>query len=77
MWGALKLNRKVVFDGREQKLQEVASQIPFRDKKAVRVGKRLLLVFQQTDAPCDGEPPGSHRVCFGRVVLRPRRVKLW
>ena len=29
----------VVFDGREHKLQEVASQIPFADKKAVRVGR--------------------------------------
>ena len=38
--GALKLNRNVVFDGRERKLQEVARQIPFSDKKAVRVGKR-------------------------------------
>ena len=45
--GALKLNRKVVFDGREQKLQEVASQIPFTDKKAVRVGKRCYWYFSK------------------------------
>ena len=30
----------VVFEGREDKLQEVARQIPHADKKAVRVGKR-------------------------------------
>ena len=45
--GALKLNRKVVFDGREQKLQEVASQIPFTDKKAVPVGKRCYWYFSK------------------------------
>ena len=45
--GALKLNRKVVFEGREQKLQEVASQIPFSDKKAVRVGKRCYGYFSK------------------------------
>ena len=45
--GALKLNRKVVFDGREHKLQEVASQIPFTDKKAVWVGKRCYWYFSK------------------------------
>ena len=45
--GALKLNRKVVFEGREQKLQEVAGQIPFADKKAVRVGKRCDWYFSK------------------------------
>ena len=43
--GALKLNRKVVFEGREDKLPEVAGQIPFSDKKAVRVGKRCYWYF--------------------------------
>ena len=45
--GALKLNRKVVFEGREQKLQEVAGQIPFTDKKAVRVGQRCDWYFSK------------------------------
>ena len=45
--GALKLNRKVVFEGREQKLQEVAGQIPFTDKKAVRVGQRCYWYFSK------------------------------
>ena len=37
----------VVFDGREHKLQEVASQIPFMDKKAVRVGQRCDWYFSK------------------------------
>jgi hypothetical protein len=35
--GDLKLNRKVVYAGREQKLQEVARQIPWEAKKPVRI----------------------------------------
>jgi hypothetical protein len=38
--GDLKLNRKVVYAGREQKLQDVARQIPWEAKKPVRVGSR-------------------------------------
>jgi hypothetical protein len=38
--GDLKLNRKVVSAGREQKLQDVARQIPWAAKKPVRVGSR-------------------------------------
>ena len=45
--GALRLNRKVVFENREQKLQEVAAQIPMSDKKAVRVGKRSYWYFSK------------------------------
>ena len=45
--GALKRGRKVVFEGREQKLQEVAGRIPFRDKQAVRVGKRCYWYFSK------------------------------
>ena len=37
----------MVFEGREQKLQEVAGQIPFADKKAVRVGKRCCWYFSK------------------------------
>ena len=35
--GDLKRNRKLVYDGREQGLQAVARQIPWRDKKPVRI----------------------------------------
>ena len=45
--GALKRGRKVVFDGREDKLQEVARQIASADKKAVRVGKRCYWYFSK------------------------------
>jgi hypothetical protein len=38
--GALKLKRKLVYEGREQPLQQVARQMPWRAKKPVRVGKR-------------------------------------
>ena len=38
--GELKLNRKLVYDGREQSLQAVARQIPWQAKKPVRVGNR-------------------------------------
>ena len=38
--GDLKLNRKVVYEGREQALQAVARQIPWQGKKPVRVGNR-------------------------------------
>jgi DDE superfamily endonuclease len=36
--GDLKLNRQVVYTGREQKLQDVARQIPWEAKKPVRMG---------------------------------------
>jgi hypothetical protein len=45
--GDLKLNRKVVFDGREQQLQDVARQIPREAKQAVRVGKRRYWYFSK------------------------------
>ena len=38
--GDLKLNRHVVYDGREQSLQAVARQIPWAAKKPVRMGQR-------------------------------------
>ena len=38
--GDLKLNRQVVYEGREQALQAVARQIPWQGKKPVRVGNR-------------------------------------
>lgn len=36
--GDLKLNRQVVYEGREQKLQDVARQMPWAAKKPVRMG---------------------------------------
>jgi hypothetical protein len=45
--GDLKLNRKVVYTGQEQKLQEVARQIPWGAKKPVRMGNRRYWYFSQ------------------------------
>jgi hypothetical protein len=45
--GDLKLNRKLVYDGREQSLQAVARQIPWQAKKPVRVGNRRYWYFNK------------------------------
>ncbi len=45
--GDLKLNRKVVYMGQEQKLQAVARQIPWEAKKPVRMGTRRSWYFSQ------------------------------
>src|SRR5213082_3437361 len=45
--GDLKLNRKVVYPGREQKLQEVARQIPWEAKKPVRMGSTRYWYFSK------------------------------
>jgi hypothetical protein len=45
--GAMKLNRKVVYDGREQTLQAVARQIPWQAKKPIRVGTRRYWYFSK------------------------------
>jgi len=45
--GDLKLNRKVVYAGQEQKLQDVARQIPWEAKKPVRVGSRRYWYFSK------------------------------
>jgi uncharacterized protein YndB with AHSA1/START domain len=45
--GDLKLNRKVVYAGHEQKLQEVARQIPWEAKKPVRMGSRRYWYFSK------------------------------
>jgi hypothetical protein len=45
--GDLKLNRKVVYAGREQKLQEVARQIPWEAKKPVRMGSTRYWYFSK------------------------------
>ena len=45
--GDLKLNRKVVDAGREQKLQNVARQIPWAAKKPIRIGTRQYWYFSK------------------------------
>lgn len=45
--GDVKLNRKVVYTGREQSLQAVARQIPWQAKKPVRVGTRRYWYFSK------------------------------
>ena len=45
--GDLKLNRKLVYDGREQSLQAVARHIPWQAKKPVRVGNRRYWYFSK------------------------------
>ena len=45
--GDLKLNRKGVYEGREQALQAVARQIPWQAKKPVRVGNRRYWSFSK------------------------------
>jgi DDE superfamily endonuclease len=45
--GDLKLNRNVVYDGRQQKLQEVARQIRWQDKKPIRYGNRRYWYFSK------------------------------
>ena len=45
--GDLKLNRHVVYDGREQSLQAVARQIPWAAKKPVRMGQRRYWCFSK------------------------------
>ena len=45
--GDLKLNRHVVYDGREQSLQAVARQSPWAAKKPVRLGQRRYWYFSK------------------------------
>jgi hypothetical protein len=45
--GDLKLNRKLVYDGREQSLQAGARQIPWQAKKPIRVGNRRYWYFRK------------------------------
>ena len=55
--GDLKLNRKVVYAGREQQLQDVARQIPWAAKQPVRVGSRQYWYFsKQMRIPDVGHP---------------------
>jgi DDE superfamily endonuclease len=45
--GDLKLNRHVVYEGREQSLQAVARQIPWAAKRPVRMGQRRYWYFSK------------------------------
>jgi DDE superfamily endonuclease len=55
--GDLKLNRKVVYVGQEQKLQDVARQMPWAAKKPIRVGTRQYGYFsKQMRIPDVGHP---------------------
>src|SRR5437870_2633887 len=55
--GDLKLNRLVVYDGREQSLQAVARQIPWAAKKAVRMGSTRYWYFSKQMRIPDVEHP--------------------
>jgi DDE superfamily endonuclease len=55
--GDLKLNRNVVYDGREQKLNAIAQQICWRDKKPVRVGTRRYWYFSKRMRISDVDHP--------------------
>jgi DDE superfamily endonuclease len=55
--GDMKLNRKVVYEGREQSLQAVARQMPWQAKKPVRVGNRRYWYFSKQMRMPDITPP--------------------
>jgi hypothetical protein len=80
--GDLKLNRNVVYDGREQKLNAVAQQIRWQDKKPVRVGTRRYWYFSKQmripdiDHPVrivlfwkEREEPGASKALVSNRVL--------
>jgi hypothetical protein len=55
--GDLKLNRKLVYEGREQALQQVARQLPWQAQKPVRVGNRRYWDFSKQMRMPDVNPP--------------------
>jgi hypothetical protein len=55
--GDLKLNRKIVYTGQEQKLQDVARQIPWGAKNPVRMGKRRYWYCSKQMRLPDVAPP--------------------
>jgi hypothetical protein len=63
--GDLKLNRKVVYLGREQKLQDVARQVPWEAKKPVRMGSTRYWYFSKQMRIPDVTHP-VRIVLFGR-----------
>jgi Transposase DDE domain len=63
--GDLKLNRKLVYEGREQALQQVARQIPWQAQKPVRVGNRRYWYFSKQRRMPDVNHP-VRMVLFGK-----------
>jgi uncharacterized protein YndB with AHSA1/START domain len=55
--GDLKLNRKVLYEDREAKLNELAREIRFEDKKVVRYGKRRYWYFSKRMRISDVDHP--------------------
>jgi DDE superfamily endonuclease len=55
--GDLKLNRKTVYDGREQKLQDVARHIPWGAKQPIRIGNRRYWYFSKRMRIADVDHP--------------------
>lgn len=72
--GDLKLNRKVVYDGRVQKLSEVAKQLPTEARKPIQVGEKTYWYFSQRMRIPDGEHPGRV-VLFWREREEPEASK--
>jgi hypothetical protein len=55
--GDLKLNRKTVYDGREQKLQDVARHIPWSAKQPIRIGNTRYWYFSKRMRIADVDHP--------------------
>jgi len=64
--GDLKLNRPVVYDGREQSLQAVARQLPWAAKKPVRMGQRRYWYLRKQRRIPDVDQP-VRVVLFGKA----------
>jgi hypothetical protein len=72
--GDLTRNRKVVYAGQEQKLQDVARQIPWAAKKPVRVGnRRYWYCSKHMRIPDVGHP--VRIVLFAQFIAVCRRSK--
>ena len=74
--GDLKLNRKVVYMGQEQKLQEVARQIPWGAKKPVRLGSDAIGTSANTCGFLTSRIPCGWS-CFGGNAATRRQAKRW
>jgi len=62
--GDLKLNRHVVYDGREQSLQAVARQLPWAAKKPVRMGQTRYWYFSKQMRIPDVDHPVRVGLCW-------------
>ena len=71
----MKLNRHVVYDGREQSLQAVARQIPWAAKKPVRMGNTRYWYFSKQRRIPDVTHPV--RIVLGASETTRRRAKPW